>query len=163
MGNINCSWTKDLQWPGDLKAQTPFGQLPVLTGPDGFMMGQSLAIVHFLAREAHLLGESRAEYARSEELIQEFEDLLTALGKAHYSPEGRTKAMDNFFASTSIPNLKTFWTHKDCLSKLLGDQKTFSKGKLLAGDLAIWTAFDIICGLEVCPCLLHHDLPLLSG
>jgi len=86
VGDLSYSWNKGVEWPA-FKPNTPFGQLPVLTGPDGFTLGQSLAIVRFLARKANLQGETDAEFARSEELIQEGEDLYMALAKAHYTPD----------------------------------------------------------------------------
>lgn len=49
--------------------------------------------------------------------------------------------MDDFFGTA-------FGPHKDALAKLLGDKATFSAGKLLAGDLAIFTIFDIIVALQ---------------
>jgi len=137
VGGLNFEWNKQPDWPA-FKSQTPFGQLPVLKTKDGLTVGQSLAIVRFLARKAKLEGETDAEYALSEQLIQESEDIYTGLAKAN-SAADRTAAMDEFLA-------KALKNHLDNLAKLLkGD--TFS-GKLLAGDLAIFAVLDIVVRLQ---------------
>ena len=44
------------EWPGNLKATCPFGQLPILQDGD-LLLGQCLAIANYLARKGKLLGE----------------------------------------------------------------------------------------------------------
>ncbi len=137
VGGVDLEWNAAVQWP-EFKSETPFGQIPVLTGPNDLKIGQSLAIGRFLARKGNLLGETDAEYAASEQAIAEFDDLWTLIAKAMYGAD-RTKGMDELFATGLKP-------HLDALSKLLkGD--TFT-GKVLAGDLALFTAFDILISLE---------------
>jgi len=132
VGGLSFAWDKGVQWPA-FKPETPFGQLPCLSTKDG-KVGQSLAIVRVLARKANLQGETDAEFAMSEQLIQEGEDLFLAIAKAHYAAD-RTAAMDEFFS-------KTIKGHLDNLAKLLNGE-TFT-GKTLAGDLAIFAIFDIL-------------------
>lgn len=97
-------------------------------------MGQSLAIARYISRAGKLQGDTDREFAMSEQLIQEGEDLYMALAKAHYSPD-RTAAMDTLFGTGLAP-------HLDALAKLLTGE-TFT-GRLLAGDLAIFVIFDIL-------------------
>lgn len=122
--------------------------MPVLTGADGFVLGQSLAIVRYIARLAKLQGETDKEFAASEQLIQEGEDIYGNLAKAHYAPD-RTEAMDKFFAGGVN-------THLDNLTKLLNGE-TFT-GRLLAGDLAIFVALDILVGLQADVLDKHQSL-----
>jgi len=137
VGGLSFHWDKTVEWPA-FKSETPFGQLPVLKTKDGLTVGQSLAIVRFLARKAKLQGETDAEFAMSEQLIQEAEDIFGGLAKAQYQPD-RTAAMDEFF-KTGIKK------HLDSLAKLLkGD--TFT-GKLLAGDIAIFSVLEIATRLQ---------------
>lgn len=88
VGGVALEWNKNPDWPA-FKPNCPFGQLPTLTGPDGFavrifesiellnpQMGQSLAIVRYIARLAKLQGDSDKEFAQSEQLIQEGAKLL---------------------------------------------------------------------------------------
>ncbi len=59
---------------------TPFGQLPILEA-DGLTIGQSTAIANYVARRAGkaLEGESDAEFAMSQMLMAEGEDLYAAM------------------------------------------------------------------------------------
>jgi len=137
VGGVKLVWNHQVKWP-EYKPEAPFGQLPVLTGPNGFKMGQSLAIIRFLARKGGLQGSNDHEFAMSEQLIQEGEDIYGLLAKAQYAPN-RTEAMDAVFSTSLTP-------HLDALSKLLKGQ-TFT-GHLLAGDLAIFAIFDIVHSLD---------------
>merc|ERR1711934_332259 len=137
VGGVNVKWNKDTNWPAG-KADTPFGQLPVLAGPNDFKMGQSLAIARFLARKGQIQGSTDVEFAMSEQLIQEADDLIGLLGKAHFGGN-RTEAMDQLFTTGLKP-------HLDALTNLLKGE-TFT-GKLLTGDIAIFAAFDILNDLQ---------------
>jgi glutathione S-transferase len=70
-------------WPA-FKAQTLFGQLPHLETSDGLQVSQSAAIVRVLARRGGLSGATEADFVASEMLLEEYADLLNALGKAMY-------------------------------------------------------------------------------
>jgi len=119
-----------------MRHECPFGQLPILKHKD-FTMGQSLAIVRYVARLAHLQGESDKEFGLSEQLVQEFDDIYSQMAKAQYGADKKV-AWDHFF-NTELPK------HMAHLEKLVqGDNFT---GKLLCGDLSIFTI-----------CLLATDL-----
>merc|ERR1711966_515781 len=64
------------EW-GALKPTTPFGQLPILTTDDG-AFAQSTAIVNIMARKAGIEGKTDKDFAISQMLIAEGEDLYNA-------------------------------------------------------------------------------------
>jgi glutathione S-transferase len=144
VGGVPVEWNRDVKWP-DAKPTTPFGQLPLLTGPGGFKMGQSLAIGRFLARKGKIVGTTDCEFTMSEQLIQWTDDLNNTLGKAHAAPN-RTEAMDALFATGLKPQL-------DYVAALLKGP-TFT-GRLLAGDLAVFATFDFLVTLQS-DCLDSH-------
>jgi len=129
---IHYEWVNAADWPVG-KEETPFGQLPVLE--DGHIkLGQSLAIARYLGRRAGILGDNDADFAASEQLIQQFEDIFNALSKAHNTaPRGEhmKKALD-----------ETVHAQLSHVEKLAHGQTI--TGKVLLGDLAIWTALYII-------------------
>jgi len=129
-------WNKQPDWPG-LKPSTPFGQLPYLEDGD-VKLAQSGAIARYLGRKFGLQGESDADFAHSEQLIEESQDIFTALVKANYSPN-KAEAYTEAFATT-IPN------HLANLEKLLnGDRFT---SKTTTGELAIFNVINIALDLE---------------
>jgi len=62
LGNVPFEWVKEFEWPGNLKAESPFGQLPFLDHGD-FKLGQSMAIARFAARKADLSGDNDHDFA----------------------------------------------------------------------------------------------------
>jgi len=119
-------------WPAD-KSKTLFGQLPHMEHGD-LKMGQSLAIARYVGRKAGLLGESDKEFAVSEMLVQQMEDIYMELGKSQHS--GDKTAAFKAALETGIPQKLS------CLEKMLSDT-TFT-GKILLGDLAIFSILYII-------------------
>ena len=79
-GNVDCKF----DW-STLKPTTPFGQLPVLTcvkpGSPSFNVGQTAAIINYVAKVAGKEGEM-GEFALSQQLLAEGEDLYQLLGKS---------------------------------------------------------------------------------
>jgi len=92
-------------------------------------------IARYVGRKGGLLGlESDADYAASEQLVQQFEDILTDIAKAHFAKprgEAMTKALDESVA------------HKLEHVEKLAKGHTIT-GKVLLGDLAIFSALYII-------------------
>jgi len=133
-GDLPLEWNKEPNWPGDLKAQTPFGQLPFLE--DGHVkVGQSAAIARYLARKAKLEGSTDAAFATSEQLFEEAADIFTILGKAS-SEKDKNAAFDKAFAET-LP------THFQNLEKLIGENGHFtSEHKLVAGEIALFSVLN---------------------
>ncbi len=81
---IEWKGNKDLGFHGglwaDLKPKTPFGQLPMLTLPNGEIVAQTTAIINYIGKIAGTEGSGR-DYALSQMLIGEAEDLYSLLQK----------------------------------------------------------------------------------
>jgi len=139
-GDVPLEWDKNVDWPGVLKEQTPFGQLPFLE--DGHVkLGQSNAIARYIARKAKLEGSTDAEFAASEQLYEEAGDIYTILSKANYESD-KNAAFDKTFAETLPP-------HFHNLEKLIGEDGHFTKGhKLLAGEIVLFSVLNYAVGLS---------------
>jgi len=133
-GGLKYDWDKAENWPNHpAKAVAPFGQLPLLQDGD-VVVAQSLAVARYISRKAHLQGETDAEFATSEMLIQEMEDIYLTMAMAMYHADKADAAKKA--RETTIPG------HFAHLEKLL-HHDTFT-GKVLAGDLAIWAGIDMV-------------------
>ena len=135
-----------------IKAALPFGQVPFMEDGD-VKIAQSNAIFRYLARKAGLQGDNDAEFALSEMLIEEANDLFSMLAKAQYPADGnKNAAYDALFAAGG-----PYRTHCAFLEKLLpgGDSPFFKAGeKRLAGGIALAASLDIA---------LTVDASLLDG
>jgi glutathione S-transferase len=133
------------EWPA-FKAQTLFGQLPMLELPGGAKVCQSGAIVRVLARRGGLEGKTDADFALSEMLTEEFGDLLNALGKAmspnQPSNDQRPAAMAALFAAegAALKHLRHF-------EGLLNAAGSFTSAPT-AGELAVVAACHLLKELE---------------
>jgi len=136
VGKIPHEWNRNPDWPG-MKERTPFGQLPFLEDGD-IKVGQSMAIARYISRKAGLEGEG-ADFAISEMLIEEHNDLFTSLSKAQYHPSDKPGTWKTVL-NEDIP--KQF----ALLEKLLHGDHFGSK--LTAGDVAIWSVINIILDLN---------------
>eukprot|EP00276_Gloeochaete_wittrockiana_P010385 CAMPEP_0184652400 /NCGR_PEP_ID=MMETSP0308-20130426/10088_1 /TAXON_ID=38269 /ORGANISM="Gloeochaete witrockiana, Strain SAG 46.84" /LENGTH=199 /DNA_ID=CAMNT_0027087243 /DNA_START=56 /DNA_END=655 /DNA_ORIENTATION=+ len=130
-------WEKNPDWPG-LKAETNFGQLPYLVD-NGLKINQSMAIARYLSRKYGLQGDSDADFAISEQLIEETVDIFTAVAKANYSPE-KAAAYTAVF-ETDVPK------HFGFLEALLPSASGFAS-KITTGDLAVFSVINILLDLE---------------
>jgi glutathione S-transferase len=87
---------------GEIKASgvAPFGQMPLLKTPSGLVLGQSCAIANYIAKMAGaaLEGESDNDYALSQMLMAEAEDIYSLLGSCELAnwktPEQRESAAE---------------------------------------------------------------------
>jgi len=131
-GKVHYEWDKAGDWPAG-KEHTPFGQLPYLEDGD-VHIGQSLAIARYLARKGHLLGETDAEFGHSEQLVQHFDDLFALISKAQ-SAKPRSEAQHAALDGPVANGLHY-------VEKLAHGQTI--TGKVLLGDLAIWSLLHII-------------------
>jgi len=95
----------------ELKAtgKAPFGQLPLLE-VNGMNIGQSLAIVNYIGRVSGLEGKDDAEFATSQMLLAEGEDLYTLMQKhqptimAGYGQRGKLGPEENkVFWDSTVP------------------------------------------------------------
>lgn len=123
-----------------LKPSLPFGQVPYLVDGD-VKFAQSGAIMRYVARKAGLLGESDADVAMSEMLIEEHQDVYMMLARALYAPEGKDEGFAKVFAEGG-----PIRTHLGYLEKLI--KGTTFCSKALAGDYAIAAALDMVVHLE---------------
>jgi len=144
LGNVPFEWVKEFEWPGNLKAESPFGQLPFMDLGD-FKLGQSMAIARYAARKAGLTGDNDHDFAVSEQLIEEQNDLYNMLAKANYAPGDKAEAWKNAL-EVEVPK------HFTALEHLLHGDHFGSK--LTAGDVAVFSAVNLILDLE--PHALQH-------
>jgi glutathione S-transferase len=82
-----------------LKPTCPFGQLPILKD-EGRVIAQSGAILRYIARKGKIEGTSDKDFALSEQLMQEAEDIFVTFTKAKNSGDAAkdkfTKAFTEF-------------------------------------------------------------------
>jgi len=139
VAGIKHELVKDFEWPGSLKEKTPFGQVPFLEDGD-IKVAQSMAIARYIARKGNLLGDNDHDFSISEQLIEEQNDIYNALAKAQYAPD--EKKSDEWKNSLE----KTIPAHLANLEKLIkGD---YFASKLTAGDIAIWSIFNIVLDVD---------------
>jgi len=150
VGNVPFEWVKDFEWPGHLKAQSPFGQVPFLEHGD-LKLGQSMAIARYASRKAGLSGDNDRDFAISEQLIEEQNDIYNVLAKAQYTTGDKTEAWKNA-VEVELPK------HFAALENLLHGDHFGSK--LTAGDVAVFSAVNTV--LDVDPKALEHH-PKLRG
>jgi len=131
-GKIHLEWDKAADWPAG-KELLPFGQLPYLEDGD-VKIAQSLAIAHYIARKGHLLGDTDADFAHSEQLVSLFDELFGHLSKAQFG-QPRSKAMHEALDGPVAASLHN-------VEKLIHGQTI--TGKVLLGDLAIFSLLYII-------------------
>ncbi len=75
----------------------PFGQLPCFQHGD-LKVAQSNAILRVIGRRAGTAGDTERDFAFSEMLIEESNDLFNLLVKANYSAD-KAKAYNDLFAA----------------------------------------------------------------
>ena len=78
-GPKSSGFNADTDWAA-LKPTTPFGQLPLLE-VDGLRIAQCVAIVNYIGKKAGTDGHGRAEFATSQMLLAEAEDIYAGLQK----------------------------------------------------------------------------------
>lgn len=122
------------------EGKLPFGQVPYLEH-DGIAIAQSGAIARYIAKIGNLNGINDAEYAKSEMLIAEMDDLMNAMTKCMYS-EDKNLAFDEYFNGP--------WkVQMACLEKLIPDgEKYFVPNGRVAGGYAIACSFDVALNLS---------------
>ena len=128
-----------------LKPKTPYGGLPLLEW-NGETLAQSLAITRFVAREVGLAGRNSLECAQADEVVDAFNDLMEAGGKAFFSKD---EAVMKKYATETVPN------------GLMNLEKRLSSrgGQYFAGNALTWA--DIIA-YNFCTGLADEMKPDLS-
>jgi glutathione S-transferase len=137
VGNVPYEWNKvEMEdWP-TLKPHTPFGQVPIMEHGD-IMIGQSLAIAAYIGRLAGLLGEEDADFAMSQMLLAQCEDMMSAMGKAFYT-NNKAEEMPKFFAEKVPSDLEK-------LEKLVSGGFTNER---TIGELAIFSILNIFLDMQ---------------
>eukprot|EP01034_Spumella_vulgaris_P036206 gene36206-44658_t len=82
----------------EFKKTLPFGQIPYLVDGD-VKMAQSTAILRYIAKKGGIQGDSDQDYALSEMLIEEVNDIMNIWGKAIRS-ENKNAEYDTIFSAT---------------------------------------------------------------
>jgi len=132
---------------GQLKATTPFGQLPVLDVGD-VRIAQSGAIVRYLARIGNLYGASPVEAARIDMLAEGMAEVGDGLGKIHYGPgtADEKKVKMAAFLQTDVPKWMTNLTN---LLKQNNEGKEFFVGNNVSlADVAFVRLSEALQGLQ---------------
>jgi len=125
-------------WPGEIKATTPFGQMPVLYW-DGEELAQSMAIARFVARKVGLAGNSDLEFCQADMIACHYEDIWTKLPKMKFakSQEEREELAKDFL-NEFIPK---FLSPLEAILAKRGNG-WFAGNNLTFADLAIMCALD---------------------
>jgi len=154
LGPALCAELSGLEWKGnsdtgfamakwgELKdtGKPPFGQLPLLEA-NGINVGQSVAIVNYIGRLAGTEGKDDAEYAMSQMLLAEGEDLYALMQKFqptimagyHEKGKGGPKENEKFWAEAVPAELAK-------LEKLLakGPGDAFTSSGTTVGELYLF-------------------------
>jgi len=121
------------QWSA-MKAETPFGQLPVLE-VDGVKLCQSNACARYLARKFDLAGKTELDQARADMLIDCFVDSLEPLTAVFRAKDEITKAeAKKKYMEEQLPAYLTLL--EDLLATNHGGEKFFVGDELTWVDLA---------------------------
>lgn len=92
----------------DKKQSTPFNSLPTLDVPGVGLIGHELAILNFIgSRVEKMRGETEAEFAVSQQLMQEAEDIYVALRNVMSRGAARKDGEEALAAQ------KVFWESAD--------------------------------------------------
>lgn len=129
LGNVALEWDDGTanSWPA-AKPSAPFGQLPLLKDGD-LTLGQSFALVRYLAKKGGVQGEDLVHFGVSEMITEEASDLFGGLVKAKYDA-------DPLAGFNKLFN-ETLTTQAGFLENLLkGD--FFGGDKALQGDAALF-------------------------
>eukprot|EP00668_Euglena_longa_P028891 GGOE01036225.1.p1 GENE.GGOE01036225.1~~GGOE01036225.1.p1 ORF type:complete len:347 (+),score=42.96 GGOE01036225.1:27-1067(+) len=138
VGGIPYEWKKVAleDWP-PLKPTTPFGQLPVMEH-GSIVLAQSSAIAAYIGRLAGLLGTEDADFAMSQMLVAQYEDMIATMTK-HYYSTSKEEEMEKYF-SDKLP------------SDLAKVEKLVSSGgfttERTVGELAIFAFVNIMLDMK---------------
>lgn len=138
VAGIDYIWYKfdgDVKWE-DVKPQTPFGQAPFLVHGN-IKIGQTGAITRYISRIGGLQGRTDEDFARSEMLLCEYEDIYNQFRKCKYNSGDKVKSWNELLEGW-LP------THLAMLEELLSEESVlFTRMGPTVGDLAIF------CGINI--------------
>jgi len=118
------------QFSPEIKAQTPFGQLPVLE-VDGVKLCESNACARYLARKFNLAGKTELDQARADMIIDCFEDIIKPMVAFFHSTDEEIKAKGKkIYVEEQMP---AFLTMLEALLK-----ENHGGDKFFVGDELTW-------------------------
>lgn len=166
VGPRDTGFTRE-EWP-TLKAsgKCPFGQLPILE-IDGQNIGQSIAIVNYIGKRAGMEGQDSIEFAMSQALLAEGEDLYNALQKFQptiYVNLGEV-GRDGMTVKGSRSAHAKFWKEwvpeqLEKLEALLGGKPSFTSQGQTVGELYLWA---MLHQMRLCNNSLFDSTPGLKA
>lgn len=125
------------QWPGELKAKTPFGQLPILEVDGSTIICQSNAIALYLANEFGLAGKTPADKARAHMIVECGEDTLKPmLGFMFEKDENRKAENKKKYIEEQLPQ---FLAGLEKILKQNNDGNGF-----FVGDSVTWADLNVL-------------------
>ena len=144
-GPKSSGFNADTDWAA-LKPTTPFGQLPLLE-VDGLRIAQCVAIVNYIGKKAGTDGHGRAEFATSQMLLAEAEDIYAGLQKfcatafvplekkctPQEAAEWWDGSVNDFGAKVGLPS------HLEKLEALLGDSGAFTSTGTTVGEAYLFS------------------------
>lgn len=131
----------DQIWPEYKAKETFFGQVPILTAPDGFKLAQSLAILSYIAEISGLHGKDAKERALCEMIVAGTADLRELSYKALYAPADTKEKYMKEFKEDKLP---VWLGYMNKLVKKNGDSH-FVGHRFLYPDLVV---FDLLEQLQ---------------
>eukprot|EP01062_Namystynia_karyoxenos_P045632 TRINITY_DN3393_c0_g2_i3.p1 TRINITY_DN3393_c0_g2~~TRINITY_DN3393_c0_g2_i3.p1 ORF type:complete len:249 (+),score=106.01 TRINITY_DN3393_c0_g2_i3:96-749(+) len=154
-----CLEHSGLEWDGEhkkggewmaMKPSTPFGQLPVLEVPGYGMLAQSVAIINFVAYRAPALqGAGAEEYATSQMLIHETEDIYGLLAKYQDTVFAKDKCPKEETEKIWAETIPTHLKQLEALMQRLGKDGAYTSSGLTCGELHLFSTL--------------HQLKLVKG
>jgi len=96
-----------------------------------------MAIARYVSHKAKLQGDNDHDFAMSEMLLEEQNDIYNALAKAQYARANKSEAWKNAL-EVEVPK------HLDHLEKLLPHGQHHFGSKLTAGDVSIFSIINIV-------------------
>eukprot|EP00435_Cladocopium_sp_Y103_P069742 s234_g33.t2 len=164
LGPKDLGFTRD-DWP-KLKesGKCAFGQLPLLE-TSSIRISQCIAIVNYIGKISGLEGASMEDFAMSQSLLAEGEDLYAAMQKFQptYTVKLGTLARDGMTLKGDAATNEKFWqewvpNQMQKLDALLKEEKFTSSGKTV-GELYLWS---MLHQMKLCRPSLFEKTPQLE-
>merc|ERR1711970_1003850 len=105
---ITPFWEDPAPWTA-LKPTTPWGTMPLLEY-DGVVIGQSMAVARFLAKEFDLAGKGNLEQAQADEIVDVLVDIINKGVSLHFAKdeEGMKKHAE-VTVPAALANIERCW------------------------------------------------------
>ena len=118
----------------DYKKVSPFGQRPILI-VDGITMSQTLAIMNVIGRKAAMMGDTDKDFAMSQMLLAETEDVYKAMQQGIPTIFNKEKTKEDY---------DKFWNevapkHLGMINALVSWGGTFTATGKTIGELYLWS------------------------